>query len=213
MVWRTDARIKKGYFVKTKNKYPTEAKRFGKTYKFGNLNIVYWDGIVDGNGCTITKQHLVEAAEQLQSYKSNPRSDWETPLSTWSEIGSWTSVITGKRIFDSMQGLRILEATTSNGHSTKSLRSPDFGFKSVVDCKDFYNYSVKYMDTFDAIITNPPWDSKFLKPFYKFLRFLQKPFIIILRSSGVRHNNFQKVFGDVIISQTITSSSFEKKKR
>ena len=97
-----------------------------------------------------------------------------------------------------LKGKTVLEATTSEDFSTNYLRCNKikFGFADVVGCKDFFEYSLKERDNFDAVVTNPPWDESFLKVFYKFLLFLNKPFVLILRRRGTRHHLFQKVFGD-----------------
>ena len=125
------------------------------------------------------------------------RSNWRTPGETWEEVASWTSKHTGKRTFDFLRGKVVLEATTSDGFSTSFLRKnkKKLGFSEVVGCVDFFKYSLKERDSFDAIVTNPPWDENFLKVFYKYLLFLKKPFVLILRSRGTRHHIFQKVFG------------------
>ena len=104
----------------------------------------------------------------------------------------------GRRMFDFLKGKIVLEATTSDDFSTSYLRTNKnkFGFADVVGCKDFFEYSFKERDNFDAVVTNPPWDESFLKVFYKFLLFLNKPFVLILRRRGTRHQLFQKVFGD-----------------
>ena len=90
-----------------------------------------------------------------------------------------------------------LKATTSDGGSADFLRRNKdfFGFADVLGCDDFFEYSLKNRDSFDAVVTNPPWDEHFLKVFYKYLLFLQKPFILILRDRGTRHHLFEKVFG------------------
>ena len=97
-----------------------------------------------------------------------------------------------------MKGKIVLEATTSNNFLESNILSNKikFGFADVVGCKDFFEYSLKERDNFDAVVTNPPWDESFLKVFYKFLLFLNKPFVLILRRRGTRHQLFQKVFGD-----------------
>ena len=101
-------------------------------------------------------------------------------------------------MFDFLKGKIVLEATTSDDFSTSYLRTNKnkFGFADVVGCKDFFEYSLKERDSFDAVVTHPPWDESFLKVFYKYLLFLKKPFVLKLRSRVTRDWHFQKVFGN-----------------
>ena len=125
------------------------------------------------------------------------RSNWRTLGETWDEIASWKSGLTGKRTFEFLKGKRILEATVSDGFSTNYLEhsKQKFGFASVAGCSDFFDFSLRERDSFDAVVSNPPWDESFLKLFYQYLLQLRKPFVLILRSRGVRHKNFVDVFG------------------
>ena len=110
---------------------------------------------------------------------------WETQIH-----GYW-------RPFAFLKGKIILEATTSDGSSASFLsRNKEFfGFADVLSCDDFFEFSLKNRSRFDAVVTNPPWDKHFLKVFYKYLLFLHKPFVLVLRDRRTRHHLFEKVFG------------------
>ena len=125
------------------------------------------------------------------------RSNWRTLGETWDEIASWKSSLTGKSTFDFLRGKTVLEATISDGYSTNYLQrnKNKFGFAKVLGCSDFFDFSLRERDNFDAVVSNPPWDENFLKLFYQFLKLLEKPFVLILRRRAVRHKNFVVVFG------------------
>ena len=183
--------------VKVRRNRLSKAKQFGGITMFSDLQVAVWDGTLKAGKVQLQEKFLIEEANRQREKGTYVRSNWRTPGETWEEIASWTSKHTGKRTFDFLRGKVVLEATTSDGFSTSFLRKykKQFGFSKVVSCVDFFKYSLKERDSFDAIVTNPPWDENFLKVFYKYLLFLKKPFVLILRSRGTRHQHFQKVFG------------------
>ena len=184
------------WMVKTRRGRLSKAKHFGDITKFSDCNIAVWYNTSKRKNCN-TKESLRREAQRVIKKGTSPRSNWRTPRETWEEIASWKSSLKGKHIFDFLKGKVILEATTSDGYSRDFLKKNKalFGFADVVGCKDFFNYSLRNEDSFDAVVTNPPWDEHFLKVFYKYLLFLQKPFVLILRRGGTRHHLFEKVFG------------------
>ena len=125
------------------------------------------------------------------------RSNWRTLGKTWDEIASWKSSLTDKYTFDFLKGKAVLEATVSDGYSSNYLQrnKKKYGFAKVVGCSDFFDFSLRERDNFDAVVSNPPWDEHFLKLFYQFLKLLGKPFVLILPRRAVRHKNFVDVFG------------------
>ena len=70
-----------------------------------------------------------------------------------------------------------------------------YWFAEVVGCSEFFDFSLRERDNFEAVVSNPPWDEHFLKLFYQFLKLLGKPFVLILPRRAVRHKNFVDVFG------------------
>ena len=173
-----------------------KAKRFGDVTEFFDLQIAVWDGILEAGKVQLQEKLIKKEAHRQRIKGTDVRSNWRTLGDTWEEIATWKSKKTGRRVFDFLKGKIVLEATTSDDFSTSYLRTNKnkFGFADVVGCKDFFEYSLKERDNFDAVVTNPPWDESFLKVFYKFLLFLNKPFVLILRRRGTRHHLFQKVF-------------------
>ena len=105
---------------------------------------------------------------------TDTRSSWRTPGETWEKVASWRSKRTGKRTFEFLKWITVLEATTSDGFSTSYLRSnkSKFGFAEVVGFQNFLEYSLRERDSFGAVVTNPPWNESFIKVVYKYLLFL-----------------------------------------
>ena len=91
----------------------------------------------------------------------------------------------------------VSKATRFDGSSTAYLKKHKkrFGFRDVIECDNFFEFALKNRNKFQAVLTNPPWDHFFLEVFYKFLLFLEKPFVLILRSNATRPNLFINVFG------------------
>ena len=83
-----------------------------------------------------------------------------------------------------------MEATRFYGSSTAYLqkRKKRFGFRDVIECDNYFEFALKNRSKLQAVLTNPPWDHFFLEVFYKFLLFLEKPFVLILRSNATRPN-------------------------
>ena len=121
-------------------------------------------------------------------------------METTSWSNGWRLKKNGRPTLELLRGKTILEATPSDGFSTSYLctNKSKFGFAEVVPSWAVrpFRVQVKTKENFDAVVTNPPWDESFLEVFYKFLLFLNKPFVLILRRRGTRHQLFQKVFGN-----------------
>ena len=174
-----------------------KAKHLGDLTAFYVLQVAVWDGTLEAGKVHLQEKLIRTEAIRQKIKGTDVRSEWRTLGDTWDEVATWISKKTGRRTFDFLRGKIVLEATTLDDFSTSYLRSnkTKFGFADVVGCKDFFEYSLKERDSFDAVVTNPPWDESFLKVFYKYLLFLRKPFVLILRRRGTRHQLFQKIFG------------------
>ena len=87
------------------------------------------------------------------------------------------------------------QGTTSNGNINKYLKDPAFDFKEVVSTKNFFEYVLENDDSFDALFDNPPWDKWFLNLYFRFVRFMEKPCILVLPKNVTTWETFLKVFG------------------
>ena len=186
------------WMVETRKGRLSKAKRFGELTKFKNCHVAVWYGTSNGKvNLNLTEEFLRREAQRVRIKGTSPRSNWRTQGETWEVIANWSSSLTGRKTFDFLKGKVILEATTSDGFSTDFLRKNKdlFGFAEVVGCHDFFKYSLANKGSFDAVVSNPPWDEYFLKVLYEYLLFLKKPFVLILRTGGTRHHLFQKIFG------------------
>ena len=193
--------------VLTRRNRESKAKYYGDKTDFFDCEVVLWDPKFTSEQDP-AKEKLLKSKVQLLAKKgTSVRSNWRTLGETWDEIASWKSSHTGKRTFDFLRGKTILEATTSDGYSTRYLdhNKGKFGFAKVVGCSDFFDFSLRERDSFDAIVTNPPWDDCFLKIFYQYLFMIGKPFVLIFRSNGRRHKNFVDVFGKGSLTTVVTN--------
>ena len=99
--------------------------------------------------------------------------------------------------------------------ANEHLPDPAFGFK-VVSCRSFFEFVLNNHEKFDAVVDNPPWDRWFLSLYYKFLRFLQKPCIIVLIRAASKSEAFLKVFGRSTLRTVIsygTDCETERRKK
>ena len=134
---------------------------------------------------------------RIKSRNTSARNNWTTSSSVWEEIFSWTSRGDWISPSEILNDKIVLEATRFDGSSTAYLKKHKkrFSFRDVFECDNFFEFALKNRSKFQAVLTNPPWDHFFLEVFYKFLLFLEKPFVLILRSNATRANFFIKVFG------------------
>ena len=154
--------------VSTRRNRLSNAKRFGEVTNFVDCEVTIWDGTSDLSRPRLKQEVLEKRGERVNKLGTDVRSNWRTLPETWDEIASWESRLTGKRTFDFLRGKTILEATTSDGFSTNYLRrnKKKFGFADVLGCSNFFEYSLRERDSFDAVVSNPLWDEHFLKVFY-----------------------------------------------
>ena len=190
-----NARGKMG--VLTLKNRESKEKHYGDKIDFFDCQVVLWYPRFAYRQDPAKEKLLRHKAHLLAKKGTSVRSNWRTFGKTWDEIARWESSLTERRIFDFLRGETVLEATTSDGYSTRYLNCNKgmFGFAKVIGCSDFYDFSLRERNSYDAIVTNPPWDEGFLKIFYQYLFKIGKPFVLILRSSGTRHKMFVDVFG------------------
>ena len=171
-------------------------KTFGQLVYFKNLEIFKWNGQPSNDivflytAITLNKAYL-----RVKNKKTSRRSDWETTLKTFCDLAQFPSKSDcGRYLFSSLVGKVVLQGTMSNHRATETL-SRSFGFKKVLDCDNFFEYVLGNSESFDAVVDNPPWDHWFLGIYFRFIRFLCKPCIIILPQGATQFECFLNVFG------------------
>ena len=130
----------KGKMVVLTRKYrESKAKHYGDKIDFFDYQVVLWDPRFI-SGQDTAKEKLQRRKPQLLAKKgTSVRSNCRTLGETWDEIASWESSLTEKRNFDFLRGKTVLEATTSDGYSTRYLNcnKGKLGFAKVIGCRIF----------------------------------------------------------------------------
>ena len=177
-------------------KKPSLPKTFDQLVYFKNLEIFKLNGQTSNvEVCFDTALTLLEAYTRVKNKKTDRRSNWETTFNTFCDLGKFPSKTDfGRGLFSSFAGKVVLQGTMSNQRATEHL-SCSFGFLKVLECENFFEYVLENGESFDAIVDNPPWDIWFLKIYFRFLRFLCKPCMIILPRGATQFECFVNVFG------------------
>ena len=85
-----------------------------------------------------------------------------------------------------------------------------FGFR-VVKCENFFDFVLNDSEKFDALFDNPPWDKWFLALYYRFVRYMAKPSILILPRGATSTEAFLNVFGRCLTRSVISNGTFAEK--
>ena len=196
------------------NKRPSQPKTFGQLTFFTGVEIFKWNGIGDRKvAFHDTTQTLWSAFLLVKNKNTAERSSWETTFNTFCDVANFPSKTDcGHSLFSSFKGKVILQGTMSNHRATEILSSRFFGFSKVLECKNFFTFVLQNSESFDAIVDNPPWDFWFLKLYFRFLRFLGKPCVIILPTGATQWECFLNVFGRDISRTTISKGTDGEKR-
>ena len=156
------------------------------------------------------------ALQRVRNRKTSVRSAWETTYQTCRDISTLPSFNDNQRgVFESLaEGkMRVLQGTNSNGRINKYLADPSFGFSKIVSCENIFDFILLASDSFDALVDNPPWDKWFLNLYFRFIRFMKKPCVIILPAGATELESFLNVFGRCTMRTIISKGTVGEKKR
>ena len=200
-----------------KTKRQSLPKKFGQEVFFRKVEVFKWNGIPNEEIKFVdTAKTLRLVLERIRDRKTSLRSAWETTFQTCRDISTLPSFNDGKRgVFESLaEGkMRVLQGTNSNGRINEYLADPSFGFSKIVNCENIFNFILSESDSFDALVDNPPWDKWFLNIYFRFIRYMEKPCVIILPKGATELESFLNVFGRCTMRTIISRGTVGEKKR
>ena len=106
--------------------------------------------------------------------------------------------------------LPFTQGTNSNGLVNKYLQDEAYGFQ-VISTDNFFRSILGESEKFDALFDNPPWDKWFLALYFRFVRFMAKPCILILPKRATTWESFLKVFGRTITRSIISNGTLAER--